>query len=96
MLNTKQKSYLKSLIQTKHALYQCGKDGLSDTFIQLIKNSFNTHELIKIHILKTLTVDLKELAFDLSRLTNSEVVRIIGRHIVLYKAFKKPEIQLPR
>ena len=89
MLNTKQKSYLKSLIQTKHALYQCGKDGLSDTFIQLIKNSFNTHELIKIHILKTLT-------FDLSRLTNSEVVQIIGRHIVLYKAFKKPEIQLPR
>lgn len=96
MLTTKQKMYLRSLSQTDKALFQCGKDGLSDTFVQMIQNGFNTRELLKIHILKTLEVDLKELAFDLARLTKSEVVQIVGRQIILYKALKSPRIQLPK
>ena len=47
ILTPKQKAYLRSLAQTEKAKFQCGKDGLSDTFIELIQNAFHTRELIK-------------------------------------------------
>ena len=46
-------------------------------------------------MLKTVTTDLKELAFDLSMHTKSELVQVIGRQIVLYKKAKEPKIVLP-
>ncbi|MBW9212091.1 MULTISPECIES: YhbY family RNA-binding protein [Terrabacteria group] len=96
ILTPKQKAYLRSLAQTDKAKFQCGKDGLSNTFIELIQNAFHTRELLKIHVLKGLEVDLKELAFDIARYTKSEVVQIIGRQIVLYKPMKTPRIGLPK
>ena len=50
ILTPKQKAYLRSLAQIEKAKFQCGKDGLSDTFIELIQNAFHTRELIKIHV----------------------------------------------
>ena len=96
ILTPKQKAYLRSLAQTEKAKFKCGKDGLSDTFIELIQNAFHTRELIKIHVLKGLEVDVEELALEIAHYTKSEVVQIIGRQVVLYKAMKTPRIVLPR
>ena len=95
MLNTKQKVFLRSLAQTEKPLFQIGKDVISDNLVNTINNGFRTHELIKISVLKSAGDDLKEIAFDVARLTNSEVVQIIGRQIVLYKRNKEPQIILP-
>lgn len=95
MLTGKQKRYLRSLAQTEPALLQIGKDGLSDHFIQAMEDAFRTHELIKIKLLKTVADDPKELAFDIARLTNSELVQKIGRVLVFYRRAKEPKIQLP-
>lgn len=94
-LTTKQKAFLKGIGQTTKPLFQIGKDGLSDAFIEMIENAFRTHEIIKISILKTVEDDRKTLAFDLARLTNSELIQIIGRQIILYKPAKQPKILLP-
>lgn len=96
MLTGKQKSYLRSLAQTERALFQIGKDGLSDTLIQTVSDALKARELVKISVLKTApTDDLKELAFDLARLSRSEVVQMIGRTIVLYRKSNEPRILLP-
>ena len=95
MLTTKQKTYLRSLAQTEKPIFQIGKDGLSDNLIETVKNGIRKRELIKISVLKNSDEDLKELAFDLARLSGSEVVQIIGRQIVLYKRAKEPKILLP-
>lgn len=95
MLNGKQKQYLRSLAQTEKAIFQMGKDGLSDNYIEQINNALNARELVKISVLKTGPSDLKEVSFDLARLTKSEVVQIIGRTIVLYKKAREPKILLP-
>lgn len=95
MLNGKQKQYLRSLAQTEKAIFQMGKDGLSDNYIEQINNALNARELVKISVLKTGPSDLKEVSFDLARLTKSEVVQIIGRTIVLYKKARDPKILLP-
>lgn len=95
MLNGKQKRYLRSLAQTERAIFQMGKDGLSDNYIEQISNALAARELVKISVLKTGPSDLKEASFDLARLTKSEVVQIIGRTIVLYRQAKEPKILLP-
>lgn len=95
MLTGKQKRYLRALAQSEKAIFQMGKDGLSDNYIDQIANALNARELVKISVLKTGPTDLKEVSFDLARLTKSEVVQIIGRTIILYKKAKEPKILLP-
>ena len=58
---------------------------------------FNTHELIKIAVLKNCIDDPKEIANVVAERTQSQVVQVIGKKIVLYKPFKQdPKIILPR
>lgn len=96
MLTGKQKSYLRSLAQSERAIFQIGKDGISDALINTLMDALKARELVKLSVLKTApTDDFKELAFDLARLTKSEVVQIIGRTIILYKKGKEPKILLP-
>ena len=95
MLNGKQKRFLRSLALNERAIFQLGKDGLSDNYIEQINNALGARELVKISVLKSGPSDLKEGSFDLARLTKSEVVQIIGRTIVLYRKGKSPKIILP-
>ncbi len=95
MLNNKQKSYLKSLANSKRALFQVGKDGCTPNLFKTVDDSLTAHELLKISILKTCASDVREVAFDIAAATKSEVVQIIGRTIVLYRASKERKIQLP-
>ena len=88
MLKTKEKKYLRGLANTQKAIFQIGKDGLSDNLIEGIDIALTTHELIKIHVLKSCVSDVREIAFDLSSNTNSEIVQIIGKMIVLYRVSK--------
>jgi len=96
MLNNKQKSYLKSLANKEKAVFQIGKDGLSDNMIQGISNGLKANELLKFTVLKTCPVDIREIAFDLAAATNSEVVQIIGRTAVLYRHNPEGKIHLPK
>ena len=95
MLTGKQKRHLRALASNEQAMFQIGKDALSDNLITAVGKAFNTHELIKIKALKTCPVDAKELAFDLAMNTGSEVVQIIGHTIVLYRPLDEPVIRLP-
>lgn len=95
MLTSKQKSYLRSLAQTEPALFQIGKEGLSDNLIQTVDDALRTHELVKIKLLKTVSDDVDEIIFDLAMNTKSEVVQKIGRVFVLYCKAKEPKIILP-
>lgn len=95
MLNGKQKRYLRGLASTEKAIFQIGKDALSDNLIEQVNNAIDKRELVKISVLKNSPVDIKETAFDLARLTDSELVQIIGRTIILYRQAKEPKILLP-
>lgn len=97
MLTNKQKSYLKALANRRRSLFQIGKDGMSYNLISTVSDALEAHELIKLNVLKTCTEDVRQVALDLSGGTRSEVVQIIGRTIILYRASRKnPEIVLPR
>ncbi len=95
MLNGKQKRYLRSLAVNENAIFQIGKDGLSDNLYQSVKEALKTRELVKISVLKTCETDMNEIIVELCANTGAELVQKIGRTIVLYKRSRERKIILP-
>lgn len=95
MITGKQRAYLKGLAQTKKASLQFGKNGLTDTFISQVETNLKSEELVKIHVLKSALIDLRELYSELEeRIENLEFVQAIGSKLTIYKKAKKPKIIL--
>ena len=93
-LKSKQVAKLKSLAHHLNPVFQIGKDGLSDNLFKGLNDALEAHELIKISVLKNCSTPINEAAFDIASNTNSEIVQIIGRNIVLYRKSKKQLIEL--
>ncbi|OCN05664.1 RNA-binding protein [Erysipelotrichaceae bacterium MTC7] len=94
MLNGKQRRALRALAVNTKALVQIGKGGLSANLVESTEVSLEAHELVKITVLKNCDDNVKEMALDLASMTNSELVQVVGRVIVLYRPSKKKLIQI--
>lgn len=92
MLDKKKKQALKAMGNSLKATVQVGKDGLSENIIDMAEKSLEAHELIKVSILKTCPVSTNEISLDISANTHAEIVQIIGRTILLYRASEKRKI----
>lgn len=96
-MTSKQRAYLMSLASTLNPIFQVGKSSLTPELTEAIGEAFNTRELIKISVLKNCFDDPREIADMVAGRTQSQVVQVIGKKIVLYKPDKdKPKIQLPK
>lgn len=95
-MTSKQRAYLKGLASTLDPIFQIGKSSLTPEVTEAITEAFNNRELIKLTVLKNCIDDPSEIAEALAGRTHSQVVQVIGRKIVLYRADKdKPKIMLP-
>ena len=95
-MTSKQRAFLKSLAMNLSPIFQVGKSSVTPEVVQAIEESFSTHELIKISVLKICFDDPKEIASVIAERTHSQVVQVIGKKIVLYRPDKKnPKIILP-
>lgn len=96
-MTSKQRSYLKSLASNIEPEFQIGKGTLTPEITNAVRECFQTHELIKINVLKNCMDDPKAMAQTLAERTNSQVVQVIGKKIVLYKENKdNKKIELPK
>ncbi|QFJ55619.1 YhbY family RNA-binding protein [Pseudobutyrivibrio xylanivorans] len=95
-MTNKQRAYLSSLAADMSPILQIGKASLTPEYTNAVDEALEARELIKINVLKNCFDDPKEIAQTLSERTHSEVVRVIGRKIILYRAAKKPSIKLPQ
>jgi RNA-binding protein len=97
-MTSKQRAYLKSLAMKIEPILQIGKATVTPELTKSVDEALEARELIKIHVLKNCFADLKEIASVLAERTQSEVVQVIGRRIVLYRESstkKKNKIELP-
>lgn len=95
-MTTKQRAYLKGLAMTMDPIYQIGKSALTPEITEGVSEALEARELIKITVLKNCLENPNELAQVLSERTHSEIVQVIGKKIVLYRASKdKKKIILP-
>lgn len=62
-------------------LFQIGKLSVTPENIEAISEVFNTHELVKISVLKNCIDDPREIATVVAERTHSQVVQVIGKKI---------------
>lgn len=93
MLRGKQKRYLRSQAHHMQPIFQIGKNGVTDEFIRQIDEALEKRELFKISLLQNTDELADEAAAVIAEKTQSEVVQIIGRVIVLYRPSHKEKHQ---
>lgn len=95
-MTSKQRAYLKGLAMNIEPIINVGKSSLTPEVANAVREALEARELIKIGVLKNCLDDPKEIARVLAERTNSQVVQVIGKKIVLYKESKdKKKIVLP-
>ena len=72
-MNSKQRAYLRGLANTMPAIFQVGKNGISENFIKQIDDALEARELIKLNVLATSPEDISEVAEEIANSTNSEL-----------------------
>lgn len=96
-MTSKQRAYLRSLANNLTAIFQIGKNGISDNLIKQINDALEARELIKLNVLATSPNEITYVASILSQKTNSELVQIVGNKITLFRQKKKDsKISLPK
>ncbi len=81
-ITSKQRQYLRGLAHSLNPYIIIGKNGLNKSSIKSIDKSLKDHELIKV---KIQIGDKKQLAPLIEKETNSSVIGIIGKIIILYR-----------
>ena len=95
MLTGKQRAMLRKEANGVPALYQIGKDGITENILKQFDEALGARELIMIHILESALLETRDTADELARLLKAEPVQSIGSKVVLYRQSEKnPRITL--
>ena len=98
-MTSKQRAYLKGLAMTIDPIFQIGKASVTPELTTAVAAALEARALIKLSILTNCMDDGNEIASVLAERTQSQVVQVIGKKIVLYKQAKdekKRKIVLPK
>ena len=87
-MTTKQRAYLKSLAMTMDPILQIGKASVTPELTTAVSEALAARELIKLSVLQNCADDPKTVAEILAERTHAQVVQVIGKKIVLYRAGK--------
>ena len=85
-LTSKQRAQLRSLANGIDTIVIVGKDGIGDNLVTQVNDALESRELVKGRVLENCEYSPREVCEQLSRLTRSEQVQVIGSKIVLYRA----------
>lgn len=80
-----------SLASKLEPVAHIGKSSITPELTASVSEAIEKRELIKIDVNKNCFDDLRELGNTLAERTQSELVQVIGRKIVLYKPAKDPK-----
>ena len=85
MLTSKQRAYLRGLANQEKAIMQIGKGGIGENMAKTVSDALEARELIKLSVLENCEYTPKEAANELANATDSDVVGVVGRKIILYR-----------
>ncbi len=95
MLKGKQRAMLRKMANQLPALYQIGKDGITENIIKLFDDALEARELIKVHILDSALLETRQTADEVATRLGAEPVQSIGSKFVLYRRSENnPRIEL--
>ena len=85
MITSKQRAYLRGLANGIPAIMQIGKGGIGENLIQTVSDALEARELIKLTVLENSMESPRDVADALSEATDSDVVGVVGKKIILYR-----------
>ena len=84
-MNSKQRAELRGHANTMEPCCYLGKDGLTDSAVDAVRQALTARELIKISVQETCPLSAREACEELAEMLGAEPVQAIGRRFVLYK-----------
>ena len=96
MLTSKQRAFLRSMANGLDPIFHVGKAGVTPELVEAMDAALEARELIKANIQDNCLIDTREAAQTVAERTHADVVQVIGNRFVIYRAAKKPVIELPR
>ncbi len=84
-ISNKQRQYLKGLAHPFTPLVQIGREGISEGLIEMTKRELALRELLKVKIGNNSGLEKHFAAEELAKKTDSILVQLIGKTIILYK-----------
>ena len=84
-LTSKQRAQLRGLANSLDVIVHIGKDGISENLVKQADEALEARERIKCRVLENSLYTAREACDELSRLTRSEQVQVIGTKFVLYR-----------
>ena len=84
-LTSKQRAQLRGLANSIDTILIVGKEGVSEAVVAQANEALEARELIKGRVLENALMSAREVADEISPLTRSEVVQVIGTKFVLYR-----------
>ena len=96
MLTGKQKRFLRAMGNEMEPILLVGKGGISDNLLIQAQDTLEARELIKGRVLPNSLEAPKEIAEALAAKVEGELVQVVGRNFLIYRASeRKPVIVLP-
>ena len=80
-----QRAQLRGIANTLDTIVIIGKDGITENLIKQANGALEAREIIKCRVLENSLLTAREACDELSRLTRSEQVQVIGSKFVLYR-----------
>ena len=84
-LTSKQRAQLRSIANSIDTIVIIGKDGITENLVKQANDALEAREIIKCRVLENSMLTAREACDELSRLTRSEQVQVIGTKFVLYR-----------
>lgn len=95
MLKSKQRAFLRGIASSYETIFQVGKGGINENFINQVTDALRKRELIKLRVLENSGYTAREAAEEIASKTESDVVQVIGSRFVLFKRnLKEPVIDI--
>jgi len=95
-LNSKQKSFLRSMGVALEPVVNIGQEGVTPTVVESAKEVIKKRELIKVRVQKNAPGEPKDVLNMLTERVDADLVQVIGRNGLLFKRnFDKPRVELP-
>ena len=90
-LRGKQKRYLRSEAHHLKPIFQIGKDGLSEVWLDEVLKALDKRELLKVNILQNSLVEVEDVKEFIENNSDAQVIQTIGNVLVLFKKSDKAE-----
>ncbi len=91
-MDSKQRAKLRAEANSLEAIFQIGKEGVSDNLVNQLSDALDARELIKIRVhLDTAPRSARSIADEIALKLDADVVQVIGGVIVLYRKSEKKE-----